>query len=135
MISMLCCDLIHGDLSPYNILAAADGPTIIDFPQVISAVHSSRAEYFFLRDFDNIMQILQSVQRVVFINLRVPRRWETPDNRTIAAGVKRYSNTVLLDWHNRWRECGRNVFWSDGIHPTPSGAACYARMVAAAVQP
>ena len=37
-ISMLCCDLIHGDLSPYNILAAADGPTIIDFPQVISAV-------------------------------------------------------------------------------------------------
>ena len=34
MISMLCCDLIHGDLSPYNILAAADGPTIIDFPQV-----------------------------------------------------------------------------------------------------
>jgi RIO kinase 1 len=56
MISMLCCDLIHGDLSPYNILAAADGPTIIDFPQVISAVHSSRAEYFFLRDFDNIVR-------------------------------------------------------------------------------
>jgi len=58
MISMLCCDLIHGDLSPYNILAAADGPTIIDFPQVISAVHNSRAEYFFLRDFDNIVRFL-----------------------------------------------------------------------------
>jgi RIO kinase 1 len=58
MISMLCCDLIHGDLSPYNILMAADGPTIIDFPQVVSAVHSSRAEYFFLRDFDNIVRFL-----------------------------------------------------------------------------
>jgi RIO kinase 1 len=58
MIAMLCCDLIHGDLSPYNILAAADGPTIIDFPQVISAVHSSRAEYFFLRDFDNVVRFL-----------------------------------------------------------------------------
>lgn len=58
MISMLCCDLIHGDLSPYNILAAADGPTIIDFPQVISAVHSSRAEFFFLRDFDNVVRFL-----------------------------------------------------------------------------
>jgi RIO kinase 1 len=58
MIAMLCCDLIHGDLSPYNILAAADGPTIIDFPQVVSAVHSSRAEFFFLRDFDNIMQFV-----------------------------------------------------------------------------
>jgi RIO kinase 1 len=58
MIAMLCCDLIHGDLSPYNILAAAAGPTIIDFPQVVSAVHSSRAEYFFLRDFDNVVRFL-----------------------------------------------------------------------------
>jgi len=58
MIAMLCRDLIHGDLSPYNILAANDGPTIIDFPQVVSAVHSSRAEFFFLRDFDNIVRFL-----------------------------------------------------------------------------
>ncbi len=58
LIAMLCCDLIHGDLSPYNILAAADGPTIIDFPQVVSAVHSSRAEFFFLRDFDNIVRFV-----------------------------------------------------------------------------
>jgi RIO kinase 1 len=58
MIAMLCRDLIHGDLSPYNILAAGDGPTIIDFPQVVSAVHSSRAEYFFLRDFDNVVQFV-----------------------------------------------------------------------------
>src|SRR5215207_7886821 len=58
MIAMLCCDLIHGDLSPYNILASADGPTIIDFPQVISAAHSSRAEYFFLRDFDNVVRFV-----------------------------------------------------------------------------
>jgi len=60
IIAMLCCDLIHGDLSPYNILAAADGPTIIDFPQVVSAVHSSRAEFFFLRDFDNVVRFVSS---------------------------------------------------------------------------
>jgi RIO kinase 1 len=58
MIAMLCCDLIHGDLSPYNILAAAEGPTIIDFPQVISAVHNSRAEHYFLRDFDNVVRFI-----------------------------------------------------------------------------
>jgi RIO kinase 1 len=58
IIAMLCCDLIHGDLSPYNILAGADGPTIIDLPQVVSAVHSSRAEFFFLRDFDNVVHFL-----------------------------------------------------------------------------
>jgi RIO kinase 1 len=58
IISMLCCDLIHGDLSPYNILLGADGPTIIDFPQVVSAAHSTRAEFFFLRDFDNVLRFL-----------------------------------------------------------------------------
>jgi RIO kinase 1 len=56
IVAMLCCDMIHGDLSPYNILAAAAGPTIIDFPQVVSAVHSSRAEFFFQRDFDNVLR-------------------------------------------------------------------------------
>jgi peptidoglycan/LPS O-acetylase OafA/YrhL/lysophospholipase L1-like esterase len=86
-------------------------------------------------DFDQLMSVLTDVQRVVFVNLKVPRSWETPDNRAIAAGVKRYPNTVLVDWHDRWRECGTHVFWSDGVHPTPSGAACYARMIAAAVQP
>ena len=98
-------------------------------------IHLGTNGAFTSADFDSIMQVLQDVPRVVFINLRVPRRWETPDNRVIAAGVKRYPAAVLLDWHDRWRECGTNVFWGDGIHPNPSGAACYARMVAAAVQP
>jgi RIO kinase 1 len=61
LICLLCCDLVHGDLSPYNILLAADGPTIIDFPQVISAVHNKRAEYFFLRDFENVHSHLAAI--------------------------------------------------------------------------
>ena len=53
-VKMLCCDLIHGDLSPYNVLLAADGPTIIDFPQVVSAAQNSTAESFFKRDIENL---------------------------------------------------------------------------------
>jgi RIO kinase 1 len=68
LIALLCCDLIHGDLSPYNILAAADGPTIIDFPQVISAVHSSRAEFFFLRDFDNVVRFVTAADPALAIH-------------------------------------------------------------------
>ena len=34
---MLCAGVVHGDLSEYNILAAADGPVIIDFPQAVEA--------------------------------------------------------------------------------------------------
>ncbi|SEL24864.1 RIO kinase 1 [Stigmatella aurantiaca] len=53
-VRMLCCDIIHGDLSAYNILLGAHGPTIIDFPQIVSAAANSRAEFFFNRDLENL---------------------------------------------------------------------------------
>jgi RIO kinase 1 len=53
-VKILCCDLIHGDLSAYNILLGANGPTIIDFPQTVAAAANSRAEFFFKRDLDNL---------------------------------------------------------------------------------
>jgi RIO kinase 1 len=55
LVRILSCDLIHGDLSPYNVLWGAAGPTIIDFPQIISASHNSSSEAFFLRDARNIL--------------------------------------------------------------------------------
>jgi RIO kinase 1 len=63
LVKMLTCDLIHGDLSPYNVLWSANGPTIIDFPQIISASHNSRSEVFFLRDARNILGHFASVDR------------------------------------------------------------------------
>lgn len=63
IVKMLCCDLIHGDLSPYNVLLAASGPTIIDFPQTVSAAHNSQSETFFRRDFDGIQQFFARIDR------------------------------------------------------------------------
>jgi len=63
IVKMLCCDLIHGDLSPYNVLLAAGGPTIIDFPQTVSAAHNSQSESFFRRDFDGIQQFFARIDR------------------------------------------------------------------------
>ena len=40
---MLCSGLIHGDLSEYNVLAAADGPVIIDLPQAVNAAGNNAA--------------------------------------------------------------------------------------------
>ena len=53
-VRMLCSDLIHGDLSAYNVLMAVEGPTIIDFPQVISAAQNSTAAEYFKRDIENL---------------------------------------------------------------------------------
>jgi RIO kinase 1 len=61
-VKMLCADLIHGDLSPYNVLLGADGPVIIDFPQVISAAHNSTAQAFFRRDIENLRAFFARVE-------------------------------------------------------------------------
>ena len=51
---MLCAGLVHGDLSEYNILLAADGPVIIDLPQVIDATKNNNAKRILLRDVGNV---------------------------------------------------------------------------------
>lgn len=51
---MLCEGLVHGDLSEYNVLVAADGPVIIDFPQVVSAAGNHAARTMLRRDVGNI---------------------------------------------------------------------------------
>ena len=59
-VRMLSCDIIHGDLSPYNVLVAWNGPVVIDFPQVVGAAHNSQAEHYFRRDLENLRQFFQA---------------------------------------------------------------------------
>ncbi len=61
VIRILVCDLIHGDLSPYNVLLAWNGPTVIDLPQVVGAAHNSQAEHFFRRDLEALRRFFASI--------------------------------------------------------------------------
>jgi RIO kinase 1 len=54
VVRMLCCGLIHGDLSAYNVLVGPDGPVVIDFPQVVSAGGNNAARAMLLRDVNNL---------------------------------------------------------------------------------
>ena len=54
VVRMLCCGLIHGDLSAYNVLVGVDGPVVIDFPQVVSAGGNNAARTMLLRDVNNL---------------------------------------------------------------------------------
>jgi RIO kinase 1 len=58
VVRMLCLGMIHGDLSEYNVLVAADGPVIIDFPQVVSAAGNNAARAMLLRDVHNLRDSL-----------------------------------------------------------------------------
>lgn len=56
IVKMLHADLIHGDLSEFNVLLGASGPVIIDFPQVVTAAKNSLSEKFFRRDLGNMLR-------------------------------------------------------------------------------
>lgn len=58
VVRMLCLDLIHGDLSAYNVLVAVDGPVLIDFPQVVNAAGNNAARAMLLRDVHNVRDSL-----------------------------------------------------------------------------
>lgn len=54
VIRMLCAGIVHGDLSEFNILLAADGPVIIDLPQAVDAAGNNHASRMLLRDVANL---------------------------------------------------------------------------------
>ncbi|MEO8938780.1 MAG: PA4780 family RIO1-like protein kinase [Burkholderiaceae bacterium] len=54
VIRMLLAGIIHGDLSEFNILVAADGPVIIDLPQAVDAAGNNHAKAMLDRDVTNL---------------------------------------------------------------------------------
>ena len=54
VVRMLCAGLVHGDLSEYNVLVAADGPVIIDLPQAVDAAGNNSAAAMLERDVANL---------------------------------------------------------------------------------
>ncbi|MDQ6680259.1 MAG: serine protein kinase RIO [Pseudomonadota bacterium] len=54
VVRMLTAGVVHGDLSEFNVLLAADGPVIIDLPQAVDAAGNNHAKRMLLRDIDNL---------------------------------------------------------------------------------
>jgi len=84
--------------------------------------------------FDQMMSILSGASRVVFVNTHVDQPWQDPNNAVLAAGVKRYPNTTLVDW-NTLAAANPSWFGSDGTHLGISGPGTQevAAAIAAAV--
>ncbi len=57
-VKMLCCGVVHGDLSEYNVLFSDRGPVIIDLPQAVDAAGNNNARRLFLRDVGNFTRFL-----------------------------------------------------------------------------
>lgn len=99
----------------------------------VVVIHLGNNGTFSPKQFDELMTLLNSSQRVVFLTNKVPRKWQEPNNHALVEGVKRYPNAVLIDWnaasapHPEW-------FWKDGIHLRPEGAQVYANLIAGTLE-
>ncbi|MBS0497071.1 MAG: serine protein kinase RIO [Gammaproteobacteria bacterium] len=58
IVTMLSAGIVHGDLSPYNVLIDSQGPVIIDLPQAVNAASNHQARYMIKRDIDNLTAFL-----------------------------------------------------------------------------
>jgi hypothetical protein len=74
-----------------------------------------------------------SSRELVLINSFGPMPWESEVNAVITAAIRHGSHVELANWDQAIRTHTR-LLWSDGIHPRPSGARLYARVVLAAVR-
>jgi RIO kinase 1 len=54
LFTLVQAGLVHGDLSPYNILAAGDRLVVIDLPQMVDLVGNPQGFDYLLRDVTNV---------------------------------------------------------------------------------
>jgi hypothetical protein len=92
-------------------------------------VHLGNNGTFTRQEFDQIMHVLSGVDKVVFVNVKVPRSWEEPNNEVISEGVERYPNAVMVDWQAASAN-HPEYFYGDGYHLRPKAQKVYANLLA-----
>ena len=91
-------------------------------------VHIGNNGYIKPAQFDELMQLLTDVPRVIVFNLKEPRGWEAANNLIIADTVRRYPNAVLVDWRSASMS-HPEYFGRDGIHLGVVAARAYTQLI------
>jgi peptidoglycan/LPS O-acetylase OafA/YrhL len=91
-------------------------------------VHIGNNGVFKPEQFEELKSILAGVPKVVIMTVKVPRAWEGPNNDVIVNGAASMPNAVLVDW-KAMGDAHPELFWSDGMHLRPDGAAFYASQI------
>jgi RIO kinase 1 len=99
---MLCAGVVHGDLSEFNILLAADGPVVIDLPQAVDAAGNNHAQRMLQRDVDNLRDFFGRFAPELLTSRYGEEIWDlyrrgTLQNDTVLSGrFERVARTVDL---------------------------------------
>ncbi|WP_426574410.1 acyltransferase family protein [Aquihabitans sp. McL0605] len=71
-------------------------------------------------------------RRMIILNARVPRSWETANNALVESLVPTLSNSSYIDWYSA-SDGHRDWFLNDGVHLTEPGRLAYADIIRAKV--
>ena len=88
VVRMLCAGIVHGDLSEFNILLAADGPVIIDLPQAVDAAGNNHAQRMLLRDVNNLRDFFGRAAPELLATQHGPEIWDLFQRGVLSPGVK-----------------------------------------------
>ncbi|WP_046227298.1 acyltransferase family protein [Paenibacillus dauci] len=81
---------------------------------------------------EGLLDELGDAKKIILVNTRVPRPWETLVNDTINAVAAEDSRITVVDWYSASK--GQDSFFAtDGVHVNPSGAKVFATLVANAI--
>jgi RIO kinase 1 len=75
VVRMLCAGVVHGDLSEFNVLLAADGPVVIDLPQAVDAAGNNHAARMLMRDVVNLRAFFGSFAPELLSTQYGPEIW------------------------------------------------------------
>lgn len=79
-----------------------------------------------------LMQLAEDVDEVIFVNVAVPRSWETATNTAILRAASGYTNLTLVNW-KALSGSDDGVFRSDGYHLTQSGSIIWVDSIVAEI--
>jgi peptidoglycan/LPS O-acetylase OafA/YrhL len=80
-----------------------------------------------------LRQLIGPNRDLVLVNTFGPMPWEREVNTALDAAARQGGHTELASW-NHAIAADPSLLWPDGIHPQPSGAKLYARVVLAAAR-
>lgn len=86
----------------------------------IVIIHLGTNGYLYEGQVREVMGLLSTVQQLVFINVKAPRRWEKSNNELLKNLSKEFPNIKLMDWH-ALSQSHKEYFGKDHIHLTKKG--------------
>jgi RIO kinase 1 len=87
VVRMLCAGVVHGDLSEFNVLLAADGPVIIDLPQAVDAAGNNHAQRMLLRDVQNLRDFFGRFAPALLGTAYGPEIWSLYERGVLLPGA------------------------------------------------